>query len=84
MIVIEASNHLEFDLASAKLLPTTSLRLALPRALRGGESQPWRRMSGLAFANADAGNCDKWKYGGSAHSRFAVEEMDLICNHKFV
>jgi hypothetical protein len=40
-------------------------------------------MSGLAFANADARNCDKWKYGGSAHSRFAVEEIDLICNHKF-
>jgi hypothetical protein len=41
-------------------------------------------MSGLAFANADARNCDKRKYGGAAHSRFAGEEMDLICNHKFV
>jgi hypothetical protein len=28
MIAIEQSNQLEFDLASAKLLPTTSLRLA--------------------------------------------------------
>ena len=54
------------------------------RALRGGESQPWRRLSDLAFANADAENCDKWKYGDAAHSRFAGEEMDLICNHKFV
>ena len=41
-------------------------------------------MSGLAFADADARNCDKWKHGGTAHSRLAVEEMDLICNHKFV
>ena len=75
----------QFDLASAKLLPTTSLRLAnVMRALRGGESQPRRRLSDRAFANADARNCDKWKHGGAAHSRFAGEEMDLICNHKFV
>ena len=54
------------------------------RALRDGESQPWRGLSDLAFANADARNCDKWKHGGAAHSRFAGEELDLICNHKFV
>jgi hypothetical protein len=24
------------------------------------------------------------RHGGAAHSRFAVEEIDLICNHKFV
>jgi len=24
------------------------------------------------------------QYGGAAHSRFAGEELDLICNHKFV
>jgi hypothetical protein len=46
----------EIDLASARLLLTTSLRLAsLMRALRCGESQPRRRMSDLAFANANAG-----------------------------
>ncbi len=54
------------------------------QALRGGESQPSRGLSDLAFANADARNCDKWKNGGAAHSRFADEEIDLICNHKFV
>ncbi len=54
------------------------------RALRGGESQPRRGQSVWAFANVDARNCDKWKHGGAAHSRFADEEMDLICNHKFV
>ena len=54
------------------------------RALRCGESQLWRRMSGLAFANADVGNCDEMEYGGAVHSRSAVEEIDLICNHKFV
>ena len=54
------------------------------RALRGGESQLLRGLSDLAFANADARNCDKWKFGGAVHSRFAGEEMDLICNHKFV
>jgi hypothetical protein len=75
----------EIDLASAKLLSTTSLRLAsLMRALRCGESQPWRKMSDLALANADAGSCDEIEYGGAVHSRFAVEEIDLICNHKFV
>ena len=41
-------------------------------------------MSDLAFANADAGNCDEMEYGGAAHSRSGVEEIDLICNHKFV
>ena len=41
-------------------------------------------MSGSAFANANARNCDKWKYGGAAHSRFVGQELDLICNHKFV
>ena len=24
------------------------------------------------------------KYGVAAHSRFAGQELDLICNHKFV
>jgi hypothetical protein len=41
-------------------------------------------MSGSAFAKANTRNCDKWKYGGAAHSRFAGEEINLICNHKFV
>ena len=36
------------------------------------------------FARCDAGKCDKCKYGGAAHSRFAGEEIDLICNHNFV
>jgi len=37
-----------------------------------------------AYANANAGNCDRWKYGDAAHSRFTAQELDLICNHKFV
>jgi hypothetical protein len=75
----------EIDLASAELLPTTSLRLAIiRRALRRGESQPQRRQSAPVHANDEAGNCDKWKYGGAAHSRFTGQELDLICNHKFV
>jgi hypothetical protein len=66
----------EIRLASAGLLPTTSLgsRL-LVRALRRGESHPWRSKSAPAYANANAGNCDKWKYGGAAHSRFAGQEL---------
>jgi hypothetical protein len=28
--------------------------------------------------------CDERKYGGAAHSRFAGQELDLICNHNFV
>jgi len=74
----------EIHLATAKLLPTTSLRLAIGRALRRGESQPQRSQSAPAYANAKAGNCDERKYGGAAHSRFAGQELDLICNHKFV
>src|SRR5262249_31955949 len=35
-------------------------------------------------AERDAGKCDKWKYGGAAHSRFAGQELVRICNHKFV
>jgi hypothetical protein len=54
------------------------------RALRRGESQPWRDWSVRAFAEGGAEDCDKWKYGGAVHSRFAGQEFDLICNHKFV
>src|SRR5439155_20600712 len=44
----------EIDLASMKLLPTTSLRLlSLMRALRRGESQPWRRLSARAKCSQD-------------------------------
>jgi hypothetical protein len=32
----------------------------------------------------ETGNCDEEKYGDAAHSRFAGQELDLICNHKFV
>ena len=66
----------EIRLASARLLPTTSLgsRL-LVRALRRGESHPWRSKSAPAYANANAGNCDRWKYGDAAHSRFAGQEL---------
>ncbi|HYY35919.1 MAG TPA: hypothetical protein VE867_06065 [Candidatus Binatia bacterium] len=75
----------EIRLASAKLLPTTSLRPAIMmRAVRRGESQPWRSQSARAFAKGGAGNCDKWKYGGAAHSRSVGQELDRICNHKFV
>jgi len=41
------------------------------------------RVSG-AFAEGGSGNCDKWKYGGAVHSRFADQELVRICNHKFV
>jgi len=41
-------------------------------------------MSDLAFANADARIAINGKHGGAAHSRFGCEEIDLICNHKFV
>jgi len=54
------------------------------QALRRGESHPRRSQSDRAFAVADAGKCDRWKYGGAAHSRFVGQELDLICNHKFV
>jgi len=75
----------QFGLASAGLLPTTSLRLAIiSKHFVRGESHPWRSKSALACANANAGNCDRWKHGGTAHSRFTGQELDLICNHKFV
>jgi hypothetical protein len=54
------------------------------RALRDGESHPWRSQSALESAVADAGNCDKRKYGVAAHSRSAGQELDLICNSNFV
>jgi hypothetical protein len=37
----------------------------------------------MALANA-APEFAIMKYGGAAHSRSADEEIDLICNHKFV
>ncbi len=54
------------------------------RAARRGESHPWRGQSALASAVADTGNCDKRKYDDAAHSRFAGQELDLICNSNFV
>ena len=36
------------------------------------------------FAQVEAGNCDEEKYGDAAHSRFAGQELDLICNNNFV
>ena len=36
------------------------------------------------FTQVETGNCDEEKYGDAAHSRFAGQELDLICNHKFV
>ena len=75
----------EIRLASAKLLPTTSLRLAI---INASTSSRWiasvAKQECPACANANAGKCDRWKYGGAAHSRFAGQELDLICNHKFV
>jgi hypothetical protein len=78
-------NRYEFDLASTKLLPTNSLRLAKFNASTSLRSiAAVAKKSALAFANADAWNCDKMEYGDAVHSCFAVEEIDLICNHKFV
>jgi len=36
------------------------------------------------FTQVEAGNCDKEKHGVAAHSRFAGQELDLICNNNFV
>jgi hypothetical protein len=30
------------------------------------------------------GRCDNKKHGDTVHSRFAGQELDLICNHNFV
>jgi hypothetical protein len=85
MAVRPTPNRHEIGLASARLLPTTSFgSQLLTRALRRGKSQLRRSQSALASAVADAGKCDRWKYGGAAHSRFTGQELDLICNHKFV
>jgi hypothetical protein len=66
----------EIRLASAGLLPTTSLgSCLLMRALRRGESHPWQSKSAPAYANANAGNCDRWNYGDAAHSRFTGQEL---------
>ena len=76
---------------SRLILPVQDCCLQLPfglrfliQALRRGESHPWRSLSASAYANANAGNCDRWKYGGAAHSRFTGQEINLICNRKFV
>jgi hypothetical protein len=33
---------------------------------------------------AKPGIAIEWNYGDAVHSRFAGQELDLICNHKFV
>lgn len=75
----------EIDLASAGLLPTTSLRLAI---INASTSSRWiaaaARTECPDASDASVRNCDKRKYGDAAHSRFAGQEHDLICNHKFV
>jgi hypothetical protein len=75
----------EIHLASAKLLPTTSLRLAIINASSLSRSiAATTKLECGAFTKGDAGNCDKWKYGGAVHSRVAGQELVQICNHKFV
>jgi hypothetical protein len=63
----------EIRLASAKLLPTTSFLLAIINV-----SSSLRSIAAAAkieclrrSPKVGVGNCDKWKYGGAAHSCFA-------------
>ena len=76
----------EIRLASAKLLPATSLRLAIIDA--GSSLRSIAVVARLecpgAYQRWAPGSANKWKYGDAAHSRFAGQELDLICNHKFV
>jgi hypothetical protein len=50
---------------------------------RGHRSRGGARVFRL-ITQVEAGNCDREKYGVAAHSRFAGQELDLICNHNFV
>jgi hypothetical protein len=76
----------EIRLASARLLPTTSIWLANINASSSSgsiaavaEVRVLRRLPKVA-----PGNCDKWKYGDAAHSCVVGQELVRICNHKFV
>jgi hypothetical protein len=73
----------QIHLASSEMLLTTSPRLAMVWAgCRGHRS----RGSKECFRNRIRATekCDGKKYGGAVHSRFAGQELDLICNHNFV
>lgn len=72
----------QIRLASSQMLLTTSPRLAnnagsLPRLSQLRQGRVFRMHAG-ASENA------KKKYGDVVHSRFAGQELDLICNHNFV
>ncbi|HAF03763.1 MAG TPA: hypothetical protein DIT76_01665 [Spartobacteria bacterium] len=72
------------------ILPAQKCCLQLPLGSRFAgpsprSSQPRRCQSVSAeHRKVAAGNCDEEKYGVTAHSRFAGQELDLICNHNFV
>jgi hypothetical protein len=82
-LVRSTSNCYENDLASAELWLTTFTRLAHKAGRLSRSSQP--RQNRVFREHVDMpGKCDKKKYGAVVHSRFAGQELDLICNHNFV
>jgi hypothetical protein len=75
----------EIHLASDEMLFTTFHRLAKKcgSIVVAIAAAAMPECSGQS-AQMQAGNCDEGKYGDVAHSHFAGQELDLICNHKFV
>jgi hypothetical protein len=76
----------EIRLASAKLLPTTSLRLAIVSAssfVAVNRSRGEVRVPSASVKDG-VGNCDNGNTTMRLHSRFAGQELVRICNHKFV
>jgi len=82
---IETDCH-QIRLASAKMLPTTSSRLAIINASTSSRSSQLRRRQSVSAIHTSekSKNCDKEKRGVAAHSRSAGQELDLICNNNFV
>src|SRR5580700_10908394 len=70
----------ENHLATDEMLLTTCPRLA-NYAGRLSRSSQLRRCRVFREHVSGTGRCDKKKHGGAVHSRFAGQELDLICNH---
>jgi hypothetical protein len=73
-----------FDLASAEISFTTSLRLAKQRVhCRGHRSRGHARVF-RRTAVSWRWKMRQKKYDAAVHSRFADKELGLICNNNFV
>ncbi|PYK93784.1 MAG: hypothetical protein DME36_08200 [Verrucomicrobia bacterium] len=74
----------QIHLASAEMLLTTSPRLAICGPVVAVIAAAARPSVSAFCESRTLRICDERNNGVTVHSRFAGQELDLICNHNFV